>query len=739
MNPINKKPIERKFHGDTFIDNYEWVRIWNENIFDSKKPKEFQEYLDFESAKYKSFSEPLKSLSDDLYKEYLARINESKISVPSRNKNYWYFSQTIEGLDYPISYRLKVTDIDDWNVPFYTSNNLKIDDIKNAEVLFDANIQKGESKFYGLGTSDITENEKYMLWTEDRIGDEKYKLFMRKIGEPNSEIAIKTKENISDAGFDLTDKYIIYTTHNDQYRSDKIWVHSLENPDLEDLLIYKEDDALYNCSYGITNERSHYQFFSYASESDVIYTISVPEFTDLIDEYFKSNGQKEISLDFLGESFFEKKLGFEYSISPVTINGKQYYTVKHNAENIDFDIDIYDENKQKISRIISSENSKFKLSLSFNANYFMLSYKEGIDTRIFYINRADFLIKTFDEQKDNWTEILPDIKTSKGAGLGAYESKMIRYSISSPIKPPELYDFDPVTSKENLLEKYEVLPAVDGTPYDEKNYVFNRFEITARDGELVPITIIRNAKTPLENAKVYMTGYGAYGISSESGFSTSRLSMLDRNVVYAVFHIRGGSEKGRKWYLDGKKFNKKNSFFDFIDCYKYLVDTYQINSEKSVITGGSAGGLLVGAVLNELVACAKSSADLPSFILDVPFVDALTTILNPELPLTIPEWEEWGNPISSKEVYEYMKEYSPYENIVPVKFATNIFIKTSLFDSRVMFVEPVKYAAALRDNGYDPVLQIESDQGGHRGATGRYDSYKELADETAAAIHYMLK
>ena len=337
-------------------------------------------------------------------------------------------------------------------------------------------------------------------------------------------------------------------------------------------------------------------------------------------------------------------------------------------------------------------------------------------------------------------------------GNPSYDAPRMRYSFASYTRPGELHEIDPATGKDALLKRATVLG-----DFDPRNYMERRVWITARDGERIPVSLVWHRDCPAQDSPMFITGYGAYEISSDPGFSVARLSMLDRGVLYAVPHIRGGGEMGRAWYEQGRRLNKKHSFEDFVDATRALQDAHLADARRTVANGGSAGGLLMGAIANMAPECYAGVEA------DVPFVDALTSILDPDLPLTVTEWDEWGDPLHDPEVYQYMKSYTPYEN-VPVARAEDgdgetvddkvssagaatgkavsaaqfpkIFITTSMNDTRVLYVEPLKWLARLQSAGVDAVAKIEV-EAGHGGISGRYKQWQEVSYENAWCMDVM--
>jgi oligopeptidase B len=649
------------------------------------------------------------------------------MSVPTRCGSWWYFARTIEGLPYPISCRIPAENTQSWEVPAYND--------ADAEVIFDANVeaqkckQKTGGEFFSIGTTDISEDGKLLLFSVDTAGNERYDLFVRDI---------KTGQNLPDrieniahsALFDITGEYIFYTRADDAWRTHQVLRHKIgERDDKNDVVVFQEDDELFNAGIGIAPDRQTIYIESASKETTEFHTISAttPENFPAV--------------------FWQRVHGVEYELEIAHINGVEYNFVAHNKDSVDFDVDLYVDGKY-LGRFLSSTSANYApckiQDVSVYLNYIVVTLKKDTLNHAYYLSIDNFLKNPL-KPEENWVEIVPDNLELYNLNIvgSEFESPLIRYIYSSYITASKLISLTPSTGEKTLLKRQEIEPNVDGEPFSEENYAQKRLYARTPEGKNIPISLIwrKNAsddeRLP-ENRPVLQTGYGAYGISLSPHFSISRLSLLDRGVVYAVAHIRGGGDLGRGWYLDGNKLHKKNTFTDFICCLKFLKASKILDPERVVISGGSAGGLLVGAVMNMLIQEQVNGADdalIPTGVVaDVPFVDILTTMLDTSLPLTIPEQEEWGDPIADRAVYDYIKSYAPYHNIVDLRNASikppQILAQTSLNDTRVLYVEPAKWVAKLRALGYNPLLKCEMESG-HAGVSGRYNIWKETAFELA--------
>jgi oligopeptidase B len=726
--PVTRKVAHsRVHHSDTFIDNYEWLR--------DKSSPEVIAHLNEENAYTESKLAHLSTLRETIYSEIKARVKETDLSVPSRHAQHWYYSRTLEGQEYPLSCRAPVEN-DEWVPP----SALSLSKSGQEEIIFDANAESKRlgAGFFTLGASDISEDGTKMLYAYDITGDERYELHVRDLST-NTELADVIKD-VTSAMFDVTGEYIFYTKADDAWRSFQVYRHRLGSL-TSDVLIYQEDDERNNVGIGVTRDKKYLVLESSSKVTDEVHLLDA----------------KNPEGDF--EVFWKRQEGVEYDVETISDGDAQGFLVTHNRDSKEFDIDFYSSPSQKVGRFLSSANAtdedgvqssedpgsipqlaraRLLPGVSIYKNFLVVSFKQNTLVRSFVLMRSDFEADPLNPEK-HWREIRPSNLElfSLGVGASEYEAPLINYAYSSYTTPNRLMLLDPTTWEETLLKEAEVLP-LNGVPYDKSLYNEKRLWATSigEDGNpvQVPISLVYKGDYP-EDRPCLLYGYGSYGASESPRFSTSRLSLLDRGVVFAVAHVRGGSELGYSWYEDGKMLSKKNTFYDFIACAKHLISENITTSKRLVISGGSAGGLLVGAAVNmapDLFAGAEVA---------VGFVDPLTSILMPELPLTVPEWEEWGNPLHDEKVYQYMKSYSPYENISVQNVdqsahTIRILATTSLNDTRVLYVEPAKWCARLREFGYDPLLKCEM-EAGHGGVSGRYKAWREVAFTLAWELDVM--
>ena len=707
-----KVGFKRVYHNDTFVDEYEWLR--------DKANPDVIAHLEAENAHTEARLTHLAPLRETLFGEIKARTKETDLSVPSRHNGYWYYSRTLEGKNYPLSCRV-VAEGEDWTPPEAST----LAQSGREEIIFDANLESERlgAKFFTLGASDVSEDGTKLLYAYDITGDERYQLHIRRL-DTGAELE-DVIEDVTSAMFDITGEYIFYTKADEAWRSFQVFRHKLGSS--EDVLVFQEDDEHFNVGVGVSGDKKYLLLQTSSKVTDEIYLLdaSTPE------------GDFEV--------FWERRENVEYSVEPIVDGAVQGFFVTHNLDSKEFDIDLYSSPSKKVGRFLSSDTKgslsedaqdgdapslaqqRLLPSVSVCQNFLLVGFKQNTLRRSFVLLRSDFEADPLNPEA-HWKEIRPEGLElySLGAGASDYESPLITYAYSSYTTPSRLILLDPETGAETLLKEKEVLP-LDGTQFDPSLYHEQRLWARSKgqDGEYVqvPISLVYKGDFPADRPCL-LYAYGSYGASESPGFSVPRLSLLDRGVVLAVVHVRGGSELGYAWYESGKMLQKKNTFYDFLAAAKHLVAEGITSSKHLVAAGGSAGGLLVGAALN------MEPTLFTGVEAAVGFVDPLTSILKPELPLTVPEWEEWGDPLHSEEVYQYMKSYSPYENIATNQDASaekpQILATTSLNDTRVLYVEPAKWCAKLRDFGYDALLKCEM-EAGHGGVSGRYNAWKEIA------------
>lgn len=693
--PIAKKvPLERTHHGDTFIDNYEWLR--------AKEDPEVIAYLEAENAYTEQQTAGLESLRGKIFDEIKSRTQETDLSVPTRMGQWWYYSRTVEGKSYGLQCRCPVDSPDDWTPPTLSSDV----DVPGEQVLLDANVEAEGHDFFSLGAFSISLDGTLLAYSTDTEGDERYTLRFKNL--ETGELLSDTIENVAPGATWTADAtHVFYLTVDESWRPDTVWRHTLGKSG--DVKVFHEPDESYWVGFGSTRSEKYLMIWV---GSKITSECLVLESTD-------PEGEFRVVLP--------RTDGVEYSIEHAVVAGEDRFLITHNgsvngwgtegekAENFLLaEAPVSDPLDQRI--LVPHRDDVRVEDIDAFAGHLIFTYRREALTRM-------AIWPLTDQGYGEYRELEFDEELySVGAGSNPeWDQPLLRMVYTSFITPGQVYDLD-IASGELLLRKSQ--PVLG--KFDAGDYVQHREWATAPDGTQIPLSVIARKDVPDGPAPTLLYGYGSYEASMDPSFSVARLSLLDRGIVFVVAHVRGGGEMGRHWYDNGKTLKKKNTFTDFIAAAQHLIDTGRTSPKHLVADGGSAGGLLMGAVAN-------LAPELFNGILaNVPFVDPLTSILDPSLPLTVIEWDEWGNPLASKEVYDYMKSYSPYEN-VEAKDYPSILAITSINDTRVLYVEPAKWVAALRatKTGDSDLLLKTEMSAGHGGVSGRYEKWKEAAFEYA--------
>ncbi len=667
-----KEPKVTKIHGYEVTDNYAWLRDRGE-----KKSPAVMDYLNAENDYMKSYMKPHEKFTDDLYKEMLGRIKQDDSSVPYRKGDYWYFSKTEEGKQYPVYLRSKTRDG------------------KDAEVLLDQNAMAEGFKYFAISEFDVSDDGNLLAFSTDTNGYRQYTLQIKDL--KTGKILPNKIERVTSASWSNDGKYLFVTTEDDETkRSDQFWRHDVGANKSD--LIYEEKDALFNLYGGRSRDKK--MIFLSSIAKTMRETRYLPADKPLGD--FKVVVPREEN--------------HEYSVEHY---GDEFYILTNkNAENFRVVRAPVSNPSMKNWKDFIAHNPAIKLEdIDFFKDYAVVSELEnGLE----YLKVMDLKTKRASERIAT-----PESVYTMNLGTNAeFDTDAIQYGYASMITPNSTYEYNFKTRKSELLKQQEIPSGYDKTKYETK-----RIWATARDGVKVPVSIVMKKGTKLDGkSPMLLYAYGSYGLSMTPSFSTARLSLVDRGMIYAIAHIRGGSELGEKWRLDGRMFKKLNTFYDFVDSAKWLVENKYTSPDKLVIQGGSAGGMLMGGVVN------MSPETFKAAIVQVPFVDVLSTMLDDTLPLTTEEWIEWGNP-NEKEAYDYMRKYSPYDNIAKQNYP-NMLVEISLYDSQVPYWEGAKFAAKVRDmKTNDSIILLKTNMGaGHGGSSGRFDRLKEIAFDYAYAL-----
>ena len=661
---IIPKTLEK--HGDVRTDNYYWLN-------DRENP-EVIDYLNKENDYYNKMTAHTKEFQKELFEEMKGRIKEDDQSVPYLYNGYYYITRFETGKDYPIHSRKK--------------GSLEA----KEEIMFDCNEMAKGKPYFQLSGLSISPDNKYATFTLDVVGRRIYTLYIKNL--ETGEILKDKIDNTSGGGTWANDSKTFFYTKNDKVtlRSDKVYKHKLGAK--TDVLVFDEKDDTFNVSVSKEKSRKYIVIESGSTLTSEYRTL----LADTPDAEFKI--------------FQPRVRGLEYSISHF---GDSFYILTNKDKATNFKLMKTPENatlKKNWVDVIGHRDDVLLEDIDIFKDYLVVSERnDGLNKiRIMpWSGKGEYYLPFNSETYTAYTTTNVD-----------FDTDILRYGYQSLNTPSSVIDFNMKTKQKDVKKEQQVL----GGKFKKENYIEERIWATATDGTKVPISMIykkglkKDGKNPL-----LLYAYGSYGASMDAYFSSTRLSMLDRGFIFAIAHIRGGEDLGRQWYEDGKLLKKKNTFTDFIDCSKYVIEQKYTSPKHLYAEGGSAGGLLMGAIVN------MAPELYNGVISQVPFVDVVTTMLDDSIPLTTGEYDEWGNP-NDKKYYNYMKSYSPYDNVT-AKAYPNMYVSTGLHDSQVQYWEPAKWVAKLRATKTDKnLLFLDTNMdAGHGGASGRFEALKELAKE----------
>ncbi|QYF72245.1 S9 family peptidase [Cryobacterium sp. PAMC25264] len=692
-----QKPTRRIHHNDVYVDNYEWLR--------DKEAPEVIAHLEAENAYTDARTAHLELLQEQIFEEIKDRTQETDLSVPVRRGQWWHYTRSVEGMEYGIHCRAPISGPDDWTPPVIepvagtadaaSEQTARAAGLPGEQVLLDDNAEAAELDFYSLGAFDVSDDGTALLYAVDAEGDERYTVRIR---------IIATGENLTDeipntsagALFDPTGRYVFYTTVDDAWRPDTVWRHEVGTPADTDVKVFTEPDERFWVGVGRSRSNRYLMIEAGSSVTSETYLLEAADPT----------GEFTV--------VWPRRDNVEYDVEHAVIDGEDRLLIVHNDNAVNFElVSVAAGDPQGDKRVVLPHNDRIRLeSVDAFRDFVVVEYRKDGLTQVAYATKRG----------GGLTELSFD-EALYSVGIGSnpeWNQPTIRLGYTSFVTPSTVYDYVVATGELRLLKQQPVLGHYDPSLFEQR-----REWAVAADGTRVPISIVYRTDlvAPGTPAPTLLYGYGSYEISIDPSFSIARLSLLDRGMVFAVAHVRGGGELGRKWYESGKTHHKRNSFTDFIACAEHLIDCGYTSPDRLVAEGRSAGGLLMGAVAN------LAPALFSGILAGVPFVDPLTSILDPSLPLTVIEWDEWGDPLHDAEVYSYMKSYSPLENVHQTHYP-RILAVTSLNDTRVLYVEPAKWVARLREVGADALLKTEM-SAGHGGVSGRYAGWRERAFDYA--------
>ena len=680
---LKKKPELKSYHNVTWEDNYSWIH--QKNILEVLRDKtkldpEVKNYLDKENSYADYHLKDTKNLQKKLFDEIKARIKLDDESLPYKDHTYEYWSKTTAIGNYSIKLRKKIdTDL--------------VEEIWNG----DEEKKKLETEYFGVGDLEVSNNDKYLGYSLDTKGSEYYTIFIRDI-KTNKIITKEITETSGGITFSLDDRYVFYSKLDQNHRARKIYRHEIGNFNNQDELIFEEKSEAFTVSIGLSSDEKYYFINTSDHNTSEQYYFGVDEI----------NTKPKLIMK--GEK------GIIYSVS--SWDNKFYNHTNKDAE--DFKIDVSDSlEKQNWETFIPPRDEVLIGGCTFLKNWIIRSETSNALDKLFVKNISSGVEEELIFSNEN--VYVPGISLTQRNR----DTDNVYLGYSSPKTPSRVYSYNLSTKAKKLVKEQEI-----PSGHNPEDYIVERVDYKSHDGRLVPLTITRHKKTKIDgSANLLLYGYGSYGSSMSPNFSSTRLSLINRDIIWATAHIRGGMEKGMKWWKEGKLTNKKNTFEDYIHAAKYLIDNNYSSKGKIIGMGGSAGGLLMGAVVNQ------APELFLGIIMAVPFVDSLTTNLDHSLPLTVGEFDEFGNAKDIKEHFDYIFSYAPYNNIKKMDYP-HILITTSLSDNRVLFDEPAKFTAKLREYKTDNNLLLLKTEmnAGHGGKSGRDGAIEEIAIDYAFAL-----
>ena len=677
---LKKKPELKSCHNITWEDDYSWVHqsdileVLKDN---SKLLPEVRKYLEEENFFTEYNLKDTEEYQKKLFDEIKGRIKLDDESLPFKDKKYEYWTKTTSEGNYSIKLRKKI-------------NSKNIEEIWNG----DKEKEKLKTEYFGLGDLEVSNNDKYLGYSLDLKGSEYFTIYIRDILSKKL-VTEKIEDTSGSIIFSLDDKYFFYSKLDEFHRPRKIFRHRIGTSAQNDELIFEEKSEAFTVSIGLSSDEKY--FFITTSDHNTS------------EQYYFAANEKKPNPKLIRE----RKKGIIYSV-----NSWENYFYCHTNENAeDFKIErCSDLSEQSWEIYVAPKNEVLIGGLTFLKNWVIRAEKSNALAKLFVKNNL-----TGVEEELNFTEesvIVPGVSLIQRDR----NTDLVYLSYSSPKTPGKTYLYNLKTKEKKLVKEQEI-----PSGHNPDDYIVERLECSSHDGRLVPITITRHKKTKIDgSANLLLYGYGSYGSSMSPGFSSTKFSLINRDIIWVTAHIRGGMEKGMKWWKEGKLLNKKNTFKDYIAVAKFLIEKKYTAKSKIIGMGGSAGGLLMGAVVNQ------EPGLFLGMIMAVPFVDSLTTNLDHSLPLTIGEFDEFGNAKENKKHFDYILSYAPYNNIKKMDYP-HILITTSLSDNRVLFDEPTKFTAKLRDHKTDNNLLLLKTEmnAGHGGKSGRDGAIEEVAFDYA--------
>ena len=715
-----RKPVTRSFHGRDFTDNFEWLR--------DKENSEVIDYLEAENAYTEAFTSDLDGTADAIFKEIKSRVQETDMSVPTRLNGWWYYSRTQEGKSYGMSCRVRAEAGDGlaaWTPPTIADDA----PAPGEQVILDANELAEGHDFFALGAASVSADGNLLAYSTDVTGDERYTLRVKDLR--TGELLDDEIAGIAAGATWVGSEWIFYQKVDEAWRPDSVWRHRVGTSTEDDVCVFHEPDEAY--WVGVGTVRSE-KYLIIESSSKITSEVWYLDASDPTGEF---------------TCVRPREAGVEYDIDHAVISGRDMWLITHNMTGSNFSLAMVPagsfDSISDLTELVAHRDDVRVEGVDCFAGHIAFGYRRGGIGRV--------ALAVLDQDEDgagsagdssdtshaagpvpasavNFVELDFDeeLYSAGTTGNAEWDTPVLRYAYGSFTTPSQLWQIDIASGKRVLLKEQKIRGK-----FNRGDYVAKREWVSAADGAQIPVSIIHRADLDLSKPNpTLLYGYGSYEASMDPGFSIARLSLLDRGMIFVIAHVRGGGEMGRGWWENGRATTKKNTFTDFVAVADYLLDSGWTTREQLVALGGSAGGMLMGVVAN---IAGDRFAGIQAV---VPFVDCLTSMLMPELPLTVVEWDEWGDPYHDPEVYDYMASYAPYENISADAKYPKILAITSLNDTRVLYVEPAKWIAKLREvvGGQPGQFLLKTEMSaGHGGVSGRYERWRQTAFEYAWIVH----
>jgi oligopeptidase B len=674
---------ERTFHGDTVIDEYAWLA-------DKENPETIA-FLEAENAYTEAMTEGQAGLREEIFGEIKARTQETDLSVPTRKGGWWYYARTVAGQQYPVHCRRAVRP-DDTGPPMSEDGS----PLDGEEILLDGNDLAGDERFFSMGAFGVSPDGTLLAFSTDYSGSERFTLQIKNLvtGETAAD---EIPNTFYGPAWSRDGSALFYITVDDAWRPNRVWRHLVGTPVDDDVLVFEEADEKFWVGVGLTRSERYLMISSGSPLTSETWLLDAG----------RPEGEFSVVMP--------RRHGVEYRVEhQIRGDGTERLLILHNdhAENFE------------LAEAPLDRPAEWTPVIEHRGDTRLLAVAAFAEDLVVYLRRNALTGLRILRQDGSEHEVAfgePVYTVSPGSNPD-YETRQFRLGYASLVTPDSVYDCDLATGELTLLKRRPVLPLPGRGEYHASDYEQHREWATAADGTQVPISLVCRKGTVRDGSSpLLLYGYGSYEASIDPSFSIPRLSLLDRGFCYAIAHVRGGGEMGRHWYDDGKMLHKTNTFTDFVACAEHLARQGWTAPSRLIARGGSAGGLLMGASVN------LAPGAFGGIVAQVPFVDALTTILDPSLPLTVTEWEEWGDPLHDPQVYAYMKSYTPYENVTGGTYPP-ILAVTSLNDTRVLYREPAKWIARLQADGHGGPFLLKTEMvAGHGGRSGRYDAWHEEA------------